>query len=139
MKPRNEMNAENNLEDKISGNGETVLVVDDEPQILMLAKIMLEDSGYRVLTAGTPGEAIVLAQKHAGKVQLLLADVVMPGMNGRDLAKRLQSSYPSLKVLFMSGHSAGIIGVMDENVNFISKPFSMATFAAKVREVLRGE
>ena len=139
MKPRNEKNADKNLEDKISGQGETVLVVDDDPQILMLAKIMLEDSGYRVLTAGTPGEAIVLAQKHAGKVQLLLADVVMPGMNGRDLAKRLQSSYPSLKVLFMSGHSAGIIGVMDENVNFISKPFSMATFAAKVREVLRGE
>ena len=139
MKPRNEKNADKNLEDKISGQGETVLVVDDDPQILMLAKIMLEDSGYRVLTAGTPGEAIVLAQKHAGKVKLLLANVLMPGMNGRDLAKRLQSSYPSLKVLFMSGHSAGIIGVMDENVNFISKPFSMATFAAKVREVLRGE
>ena len=121
------------------GGPETVLLVEDEPSILKLGKTMLEGLGYRVLTAGTPGEAIRLAEKHAGEIHLLMTDVVMPEMNGRDLAKRLLSLYPSLKRLFMSGYTANVIahhGILDEGVYFIQKPFSIKDLAAKVSEAL---
>ncbi len=120
--------------------GETVLVVEDEPALLKMGKMMLEKLGYRVLAAGTPGEAIRLAEEHAGEIQLLITDVVMPEMNGRDLAERMQSLYPGMKILFMSGYTADVIahrGVLDEGVNFIQKPFSMKDLAVKVREALR--
>ncbi len=120
--------------------GETVLVVEDEPALLTMDKMMLEKLGYRVLAAGTPGEAIRLAEEHAGEIHLLITDVVMPEMNGRDLAERLQSLYPGMKILFMSGYTADVIahrGVLDEGVNFIQKPFSMKDLAVKVREALR--
>ena len=120
--------------------GETVLVVEDEPVILKMGKMMLEKLGYRVLAAGTPGEAIGLAEEHASEIHLLITDVVMPEMNGRDLAERLQSLYPDMKILFMSGYTADVIahrGVLDEGVNFMQKPFSMKDLALKVREVLR--
>ena len=122
------------------GRGETVLVVEDEPALLTMAKMMLERLGYRVLAAGTPGEAIGLAEEHASEIHLLITDVVMPEMNGRDLAERLQSLYPGMKILFMSGYTADVIahrGVLDEGVNFIQKPFSMKDLAVKVREALR--
>jgi two-component system, cell cycle sensor histidine kinase and response regulator CckA len=118
---------------------ETVLVVEDEPAILEMSKLMLEQQGYRILTAGTPGEAIRLAEKHAGEIHLLMTDVVMPEMNGRDLAKELLSLYPNLKRLFMSGYTANVIahhGVLDEGITFIQKPFSIRDLAAKVREAL---
>ncbi|EKD40047.1 MAG: two-component sensory box histidine kinase/response regulator [uncultured bacterium] len=120
-------------------DGETVLVVEDEPALLRMTKILLEKLGYRVLTAGTPGEAIGLAEEYASEIQLVITDVVMPEMNGRDLAERLQFLYPSIKVLFMSGHTATIIahrGVLNEGVNFIQKPFSMKNLAVKVRDAL---
>lgn len=120
--------------------GETVLVVEDEPALLRVAKVMLEELGYRVLAAGTPGEAIRIAEVHANEVQLLLTDVVMPEMNGRDLAERLQSLYPGMKILFMSGYTANVIvhrGVLDEGVNFIQKPFSLGDLAVKVRKAVR--
>ncbi len=123
-----------------SSCGETVLVVEDELSLLMIAKMMLEKMGYRVLIAGTPSEAIGLAEKHATEIQLLITDVVMPGMNGRDLAERLHSLYPNLKTLFASGYTANVIGhrgVLDEGVSFIQKPFSMKDLAVKVREALR--
>ncbi len=121
---------------------ETVLLVEDEQSLLDLGKMMLEKIGYRVLTAHTPGEAIDLAAKHAGDIHLLLTDVVMPEMNGRDLAKRLLTLYPTLKRLFMSGYTANVIahhGVLDEGVNFIQKPFTLQSLAEKVREVLDTE
>ncbi len=90
----------------LRGRDETVLLVEDEPAILEMGKIMLERLGYRVLTAGTPGEAMRLAEEHAGEIHLLLTDVVMPEMNGRELAEQLQSRYPNLKCLFMSGYTA---------------------------------
>jgi DNA-binding NtrC family response regulator len=102
---------------------------------------MLERLGYQVVTARTPGEAIRLAQEHAGGIHLLVTDVVMPEMNGRDLAKNILSIYPNLKRLFMSGYTANIIahhGVLDEGVNFIQKPFSREQLSVKVREVLDG-
>jgi CheY-like chemotaxis protein len=98
--------------------------------------------GYSVLSASTPGEAIDLARKHAGEIHLLLTDVVMPEMNGRDLARNLLSLYPGLKRLFMSGYTANVIahhGVLDEGVHFIQKPFSTKDLAAKIRDALTGD
>ena len=118
---------------------ETVLVVEDEPAILSLSKRMLEKQGYHVIAAATPGEAIRLAEAYAGEIQLLMTDVVMPEMNGRDLARKLLSFYPNLKRLFMSGYTANVIahhGVLDEGVHFIQKPFSIKDLAAKVREAM---
>ena len=118
---------------------ETVLLVEDEPAILDMGRQLLEMQGYRVLSAGTPGEAIRLAEEHGGEIHLLLTDVVMPEMNGRELAQKLLSLRPGLKRLFMSGYTADVIaphGVIDEGVPFIQKPFSFEALAAKVREVL---
>ncbi len=118
---------------------ETVLLVEDEPAILKVATRMLERLGYEVLPAGTPGAAIRIADEHPGAIHLLMADVVMPEMNGRDLAKRLLACYPSMKRLFMSGYTADVIahrGVLDEGVHFIQKPFSSASLSVKVREAL---
>jgi len=122
-----------------TGGSETILLVEDELAILAMSKIMLEQFGYRVLAARTPGEAIHLAKEHAGEIHLLMTDVVMPEMNGRDLAKQLLSLYPNLKRLFMSGYTADVIahrGIVDESIAFIQKPFSIKDMAAKVREVL---
>ena len=121
------------------GLGETVLILEDEESILKMTQMMLERMGYKVLVAGTPGEAIALAREHAGEIRLLITDVVMPEMNGRDLAGNLLSLYPNLKRLFMSGYTANVIahhGVVDEGVQFIQKPFAKQDLAIKVREVL---
>ncbi len=118
---------------------ETILLVEDEPAILRMTAIMLERLGYSVLEASTPGEAIRLAREYSGEIHLLMTDVVMPEMNGRDLAGNLLSLYPNLKCLFMSGYTADVIahhGVLDEGVNFIQKPFARQDLAFKVREVL---
>ncbi len=120
-------------------SSETVLLVEDEPAILRMTTTMLESQGYTVLAAGTPGEAIHLAEEHRGRIDLLLTDVVMPEMNGRDLARHLQAVYPDLKLLFMSGYTANVIaqhGVLDQGMNFIQKPFAIKMLAAKLREVL---
>ena len=131
---------EKKTSDKINLDGtETILLVEDEPSILKMTRVMLERTGYKVLAAGTPGEAMALAREHAGEIHLLMTDVVMPEMNGRDLAKNLLSLYPDLKRLFMSGYTANVIahhGVLDEGVQFIQKPFSKQDLAIKIREVM---
>ena len=102
-------------------------------------KTMLERRGYTVVAASTPGEAIRMAREHPTEIHLLITDVVMPEMNGRDLAKNLLSLYPRMKRLFMSGYTANVIahhGVLDKGVNFIHKPFSGKELAAKVRAAL---
>jgi CheY-like chemotaxis protein len=122
-----------------SSRGETILVVEDEPSILRLTRKMLQGLGYSVLTANTPSQAMALAKEHPGKIQMVITDVVMPEMTGRDLADRLHSIDPSIKLLFMSGYTANVIaqrGVLDEGIIFIQKPFSRESLAAKVREVL---
>jgi len=124
------------------GHGETVLLVEDEAMILDVGREMLETLGYTVLTANTPGEAIDQATAHPGGIQLVVTDVVMPEMNGRDLAHALRAIRPGLKYLFASGYTADIIahhGVLDEGVVFIQKPFSIHNLAAKVREALERE
>lgn len=129
---------EDNVEPILRGN-EVILLVEDEPTILEMTSIMLENLGYTVLTAVTPGEAIRLAGERSSTIDLLLTDVVMPGMNGRDLAQNMTHFHPGIKHLFMSGYTADIIAhqdVLDEGVNFIQKPFSAKGLAEKVREVL---
>jgi len=121
---------------------ETILLVEDDPSILEMTTRMLKKQGYTVLSANSPGEAIHLARERTGEIHLLMTDVVMPEMNGRDLAKNLLSLFPHLKRLFMSGYTANVIahhGVLDEGVYFIQKPFSIKELAAKVREALDQE
>jgi PAS domain S-box-containing protein len=121
---------------------ETILLVEDELPLLELSRRMLEKLGYRVLPAGTPGEAISLAEGHAGEIHLLMTDVVMPEMNGRELARKVLSFYPQVKRLFMSGYTADIVahhGVLETGVNFIQKPYSRQELASRVREALDGE
>ncbi|HNT27945.1 MAG TPA: ATP-binding protein, partial [bacterium] len=123
------------------GGGETILLVEDETMIRDIARKMLEILGYTVISAATPGEAIRLAREHAGTIHLLFTDVVMPEMNGRELARNLLSLYPDMKRLFMSGYTANVIahhGVLDHGVHFLQKPFSMNDLAHKVREALAG-
>jgi PAS domain S-box-containing protein len=123
----------------MSGGPETVLVVEDESMLLELAQSMLEQLGYQVLTAAVPGEAVRLVREYAGPIHLLMTDVIMPEMNGRDLARKLLSFQPSMKRLFMSGYTANVIahhGVLEEGVHFVQKPFSLEELAAKVREAL---
>ncbi|MBN1606471.1 MAG: response regulator [Polyangiaceae bacterium] len=118
---------------------ETILLVEDEASILSMTQRMLEAHGYAVLSARTPGEAIRLAAEHSEEIQLLVTDVVMPEMNGRDLANRLRATHPRLKCLFTSGYTANVIahhGVLDVGVHFIQKPFSSAELNAKVRKAL---
>jgi PAS domain S-box-containing protein len=119
--------------------GETVLVVEDEAPVLTIARMVLLRLGYSVLTASTPGEAIRLAAAHKGELHLLMTDVVMPEMNGRDLARRLVLIHPKLRSLYMSGYTADVIahhGVLEAGVHFIQKPFSIEALATKVRQAL---
>jgi CheY-like chemotaxis protein len=124
---------------QMAGGGETILVVEDEASVLEVTAMTLKSLGYAVLTAATPGEAIRLAREYAGRIDMLLTDVVMPGMNGRDLAETVTSICPGIRRLFMSGYTAeGIArqGILDEGVHFIQKPFGKAVLAEKLRKML---
>ncbi len=121
------------------GHGETILLVEDEPALLDVAAKALERHGYHVLASSGPIEAIRLASEHTGEIELLVTDVVMPDLSGRDLARNLLLSRPAMKCLFMSGYTANVIahrGVLDEGVEFIQKPFPMRDLVTKAREVL---
>ncbi len=125
-----------------TGRGETLLLVEDEQAILEVGRTMLERLGYKVLTAATPGEALRQARAHAAEIQLLITDVVMPEMNGRQLEKLVSDIKPGLKCLFTSGYTANVIahrGVLEKGVNFLPKPFSLEDLALKVREALEQE
>jgi PAS domain S-box-containing protein len=118
---------------------ETILVVEDEPAILRVTTRILAKLGYVVLAAGTPREALRLAEEHRGHIDLLLSDVMMPEMNGRELARSLLAVRPRLRHLFMSGYTADVIaqkGVLDGSVELVSKPFSRAELAAAIRKAL---
>lgn len=118
---------------------ETILLVEDETAILHMVAEMLQEIGYVVISAETPGQAISLAKNHQGSIDLLLTDVVMPAMNGHDLSMHIKTLHPQVKCLFMSGYTANIIakqGVLDKGVNFIHKPFSFQNLASKLRELL---
>jgi PAS domain S-box-containing protein len=123
----------------VAGGRERILVVEDEPAILAMATAMLQHLGYSVLSTTSSLEALQMCAGDAARIDLLLTDVIMPEMNGRELADRLLVSQPWIKCLFMSGYTADIIahqGVLDAGVHFLQKPFSHAALSAKVRQVL---
>lgn len=123
----------------LEGGGETLLVVEDEPAVLEMVKTVIEARGYRVLTAATPGEAIRIFEERAERIDLLITDVVMPEMNGRELAERLLAQDRRLKCLFTSGYTADVIGnrgVLEEGTHFIQKPYASDVLLAKIREAL---
>lgn len=118
---------------------ETILLVEDEKSILEITTILLEKQGYTVLAANTPGDAIELAKKLTDEIDLLMTDVVMPDMNGRDLAENITLFNPNIKILYMSGYTANVIahhGILDDGINFINKPFSFSSLSAKLRKIL---
>jgi CheY-like chemotaxis protein len=118
---------------------ETVLLVEDEGELRSVAREMLEMYGYTVLEAGHPDEALQVAERHSGPIHLLLTDVVMPKMSGRDLAQRLGPLRPEIRVLYVSGYTDDAIvhhGVLDPGTAFLEKPFNPDDLARKVREVL---
>lgn len=119
--------------------GEAILLVEDDPHILRVIENMLKKFGYSVLPANNPMKAIELAKDNLNDINLLLTDVVMPEMNGRELSEQLEKQIPHLKTLFMSGYTANVIahrGVLEDGVNFIAKPISKKELAIKVRETL---
>lgn len=118
---------------------ETILLVEDEQAILAMAKLMLEKQGYTVFVADSPLEALNTAEQYDGDIDLLLTDVIMPKMNGRELRDKIRQNMPNLRCLFMSGYTANVIaeqGVLDSDMNFLQKPFSRIDFLNAVRRVL---
>jgi two-component system, cell cycle sensor histidine kinase and response regulator CckA len=130
---------DSSVAETLLGGSETILLVEDESILLVMVKRLLESLGYTVLCAAGSGEALRMAEEHLGEIHLLLTDIIMPEMNGRDLALQLAALCPSMKQLFMSGYTADVIthqGILDEGVEFIQKPMSLMDLAAKVRKVL---
>jgi len=128
-------------EKPIVRGAETILLVEDESSNLEMYCRMLAALGYSVLAASTPEECIRLARENAGNIELLLTDVVMPGMNGQDLAKTICSSAPEIKCLFMSGYMDMAItsgSLLEPGTNLIQKPFAFEELAARIRAVLDG-
>ncbi len=123
----------------VLGEGVTVLVVDDDPSVLRVASKVLVRAGYSVLEANGGREALDVAAGRGGELDLLLTDVVMPGMSGRELGEELVARYPGVRVLYMSAYTEDEVilqGVRVAEVDFISKPFTVDGLRAKVQEVL---
>lgn len=129
-------------EEKVRSEGlgsETILLVEDEPTVRRLARKILEAKGYTVLEAQDASDACRLGEQRAGPIHLLLVDVVMPDMNGAEVAERLAPHRPGMRVLYMSGYAGEAIfhhGVLDADKNFLQKPFTVDSLAQRVREVL---
>ena len=118
---------------------ETILLVEDEPQLRDLTRTVLAERGYSVVEALNADEAERLAEKYGAKIHLLLTDVIMPGISGRELAKRLSARHPAMRVLYMSGYTYNVIaqgGTLERGVAFLQKPFTPSALIEKVREVL---
>ena len=120
---------------------ETILLVEDEDVVRLATEGMLKHLGYRVLAASDGDEALAKSSQSLDEIHLLMTDVVMPRMNGRELAEKLRTLRPSIKVLFTSGYTDDVIvhhGMLDDDVDFISKPFERDALAARVRKILDG-
>ncbi len=130
---------ESKLVEELPRGNETVLVVEDEEKVLKLVLQILQVQGYKVLEAPRGGDALLISKQHEGPIHLMVTDVVMPEMNGQELAKRLAPFRPEMKVLYMSAYPDNTVihhGVLEKGVNFIQKPFTVAGLASKVRQVL---
>ncbi|HYA64119.1 MAG TPA: PAS domain S-box protein [Candidatus Sulfotelmatobacter sp.] len=126
-------------QEQVSNGTETILLVEDSKLLAKVTRDFLSSAGYRVLLAAEASEALHLAGDFTGRIHLLLTDVVMPHMNGRELSEELLKQRPDIKVLFMSGHTAGVISqnvLLDEDVAFIEKPFTHDALARKIRQLL---
>ncbi|WP_321494042.1 ATP-binding protein [uncultured Desulfobacter sp.] len=125
--------------ENLQKGSETILLVEDEQAILQMTKTMLERLGYMVLPANTPEDAIRICNRYNKKIDLLITDVVMPSMNGRELAHTILKGSPNIKCLYMSGYTSNVIahrGILDEGLNFINKPFSKQALSVKLRNIL---
>ena len=134
MKSPTQENGTNSLE-----GTETILLVEDEPSVRELAQQILARQGYRVLTAPTVDQSLQLADEYVGFIDLIVTDVVMPKMGGKQLAEHISRTRSGIKVLFISGYTENAIvhhGVLEAGTEFLSKPFTPAGLARKVREVL---
>ncbi len=138
----NEVVAAPSLRDALSAphrGVETILLVEDEGAVRALARRLLRSKGYKVLEAKRSDEALMICEKHHGPIPLMLTDMVMPQMNGPELARRLVALHPEMKVLYMSGYTGGVIGrakVLNSDAAFLQKPFTSETLTRKVREML---
>jgi len=124
-----------------SGEGVTVLLAEDEEVVRTMGVEILEGFGYTVLEAAEPADALAHARTHDGAIDLLITDVIMPGMNGRALAEQVTALRPGIRVLYISGYPADFISdraVLEDGVNFLQKPFSLRSLALKVRDALDG-
>jgi CheY-like chemotaxis protein len=124
-----------------SGPG-TLLVVEDQDDVRGFATAVLRSAGYEVLEAASGDEALSLADRHGGRIQLLLTDVVLPGMNGRELSEQFRRRHPDARMLFTSGYADDVIarrGVLQGSIAFLPKPYSSEQLLAKVRTVLDHE
>ena len=124
-----------------TGGAETLLLAEDDPMVRRLARRSLEKMGYRVLSAEDAIQALELAESHSGQIDLLVTDVIMPGMSGAQLAKRLLAQRPMLKVLYTSGYAGDAIvrhGIPESSAEFLQKPYTPMTLASRVRQVLEG-
>ncbi len=127
---------------EIPTGSETILLVEDEEHIRRVAVEVLKALGYQVFEARDGKQAIQLAELYNAPIHLLLTDVIMPQINGRDLAEKIKSLHPETRILFMSGYTDDIIsrhGVLEETVNFINKPFTPSVLALKIREILEAK
>jgi PAS domain S-box-containing protein len=122
---------------------ETILLVEDQPQVRELARMALSEKGYTVLVTSSPEDAESACARHGAEIHLLLTDLIMPGITGRELAKRLTARHPEMRVLYMSGYTFGITtqtgmqsGLLEDGVAFLQKPFTPSALSEKVREVL---
>src|SRR5262249_41357645 len=118
---------------------ETILLVEDEEWVRSLAGEVLQACGYTVLAARHPGEALLLAERHPGAIHLLVTDMIMPQMDGQELAERLKTTRLEMKVIYMSGYTAeamGSRGILETGGTFLPKPFTPGALAQKVREIL---
>ncbi|MFT3868070.1 MAG: ABC transporter substrate binding protein [Nibricoccus sp.] len=123
----------------VRGGHETILLVEDEPSILQITENALRNLGYTVIAANTPKEALRLAEQHSRRIDLLVTDVVMPGMNGRELEAQVLKKHSHIKSLFISGYTPEVImheGILNKGVNFLPKPFTVEDIARAIREVL---
>jgi CheY-like chemotaxis protein len=129
----------NDKVEKVASGSQTILIVEDDAALLQVIHQSLEAVGYMILAAHSPAEAIRISESYPGPIHLMVADVIMPGMNGTQLATHLSAPRPEMKVLYVSGYTDDTIvrhGVLEPGLAFLQKPFSPKTLARKVGEVL---